>query len=90
MKLVKRGDELAVQADTYELKHRASDGLFVDLLFSSGVGAKFFIASGCDRDDGIDEVIELADPRIEEGADRILLTFPGRTTLWEKVEYVFE
>ena len=90
MKLVKRGDELAVQADTYELKHCMSDGLFVDLVFGSGVGAKLFIASGCDRDDGIDEVIELAAPRIEERADRILLTFPGRTTLWEKVEYVFE
>lgn len=90
MKLIKHGGELAVHGDTYELKHCASDGLFVELLFSSGVGAKLFIASGCDRDDGIDEVIELAAPRIEERADRIILTFTGRTTLWEKVEYVFD
>ena len=90
MKLMKHGDELVVQGDSYELKHRAADGLFVGLAFSGGVGAKLFIASGCDRDDGIDALIELAAPEVEELADRILLKFAGRTTLWEKVEYVFE
>ncbi|NIP92187.1 MAG: hypothetical protein GWO24_01425, partial [Akkermansiaceae bacterium] len=44
----------------------------------------------CDRDDGIDELVELAAPAAREGGGRITLTFAGRTTLWDRVEYVFE
>jgi hypothetical protein len=60
------------------------------IVFSCGPGGDFHVASGCDRDDGIDELLELSKPEVrrtsKEGVD---IVFVGRTTLWEKVEYVF-
>ena len=36
------------------------------------------VASGCDRDDGIDELIELAAPEVKEDGERITLLRPMR------------
>ncbi|MDF7827076.1 hypothetical protein P4B35_23840, partial [Pontiellaceae bacterium B12227] len=79
-----------IKGNSYELVYREDDLLFVNLTFGSGVGAKLFVASGCDRDDGIDELIELGVPAIDQSDDAVMLVFTGRTTLWERVEYVFE
>ncbi len=81
---------LSLKGETYELRYSAQDPLFVDLAFSSGVGARLFIASGCDRDDGIDELIDLGAPEVTQEGDRITLSFVGKTTLWDRVVYRFE
>ena len=75
MTTVENKDGLTVRGDTYELKYRAADQLFVDLQFSGGVGAKLFVASGCDRDDGIDEVIKLDPPAVDQDGERVTVTF---------------
>jgi hypothetical protein len=81
---------LVVKGSQYELKYSAEEALFVTLTFSGEIGAKLFVASGCDRDDGIDEVIELSAPKVTQTGDAVTWVFTGRTTLWERVEYVFE
>lgn len=90
MAIEKNTDGLTIKGSTYQLTYSFTDKWFVDLTFSSGVGAKLFVPSGCDRDDGIDEVIELNGPECEDVGNTVLLTFTGRTTLWDQVEYVFE
>jgi hypothetical protein len=90
MNVMENENGLVVKGSSYELVYNADDSLFVNLTFNGGVGAKLFIASGCDRDDGIDELIELNAPEVRQDGDTATLTFTGSTTLWERVEYVFK
>jgi hypothetical protein len=90
MKLNRTQQALLLQTDVYTLRYEDADPYFVKVQFGSGISARLYIASGCDRDDGIDELIALQPPRVDEIQDRVLLTFEGRTTLWDRVEYVFD
>lgn len=84
-------DTTGVQVETaqYTLTYNAEQPHFVNLTFASGIGANLFVASGCDRDDGIDELVSLDAPTVSEEGGRTLLVFNGRTTLWDQVEYIF-
>jgi hypothetical protein len=90
MKCTRTKEAICVKGSNYQLDYQFSDPLFAKVAFKGGVGAKLFIASGCDRDDGIDELIELKAPEVKKTASGVILTFPGRTTLWDTVEYTFE
>jgi hypothetical protein len=63
--------------------------LYLDIAFTSGIGAEVFVASGCDRDDGIDELVELSAPVVDKSSEQTVLSFTAQTTLWDKVEYTF-
>ena len=62
---------------------------YVRLVFQNGIGAEFFVASGCDSDDLIDELIEIGAPGISEHTDTIQVKFTAKTTVWDKAEYIF-
>ena len=47
------------------------------------------MASGCDRDGYIDELINLKEPIINHETDCIKIYFNRKTTLWDKTEYIF-
>jgi hypothetical protein len=81
-----------VRIDTghYCLEYDSVRPWHVSLMFVNGVGAELFVASGCDRDELIDQVVEMGRPVVDRGDDRLLLRFTARTTLWESVEYEFE
>jgi len=81
---------LTIDSATYSLDYDGGKPHFVTLRFQNGVEAELFVASGCDRDDGIDELIELSKPELIERDGATRLVFTGKTTLWEKVEYIFE
>ena len=90
MKTTQSDNFIKIEGSTYNLGFDAKNPFFVDLRFNNGIGAKLFVASGCDRDDGIDELIELSEPTLTERDGSTLLVFIGKTTLWDKVEYIFE
>ena len=90
MKLDSRGETLQIVAERYTLMHDGKCPNHVRLTFESGIGATLFVASGCDRDDGIDELIALDAPTVEEMGSSTVVVFKGQTTLWDEVEYVFE
>jgi len=89
MKVSRDGSNILVEGDTYTLKYDSSRSAYVDLRFACGVGAELFVASGCDRDEMIDELVSLGAPQVSESAEEVELTFPGKTTLWRKAEYTF-
>ncbi|MBI9020029.1 MAG: hypothetical protein JEZ10_02075 [Verrucomicrobia bacterium] len=90
MNIEQTDKQVVVKGDCYTLTYDAERPLHVKIMYSNGVGAEFFVASGCDRDDGIDELIELGAPVINESGDSAVMQFTGKTTLWDKVEYTFE
>jgi hypothetical protein len=63
---------------------------YVRIIFNNGQGAEFFAASGCDADDGIDELISIDAPSVSEKNGTTYVTFCAKTTLWQKAEYIFE
>ena len=63
---------------------------YLRLMFTNRVGADFYIASACDRDDYIDELIEISVPEVIEKPDAVQIKFTAKTTVWEKVEYFFD
>ncbi len=89
MKTAQKDRHTTVETEAYRLEHDAAKPHHVSLQFSNGIGAELFVASACDRDDGIDELVELAAPELSKGDGRATLVFRGKTTLWDKVEYVF-
>jgi Glycosyl hydrolases family 31 TIM-barrel domain len=90
MKTLKTDYGITIEGDNYCLKYDNSDSMYVDLVFDNNIGAKLFVASGCDRDEMIDELVGLEGPTVEECSDCIKITFVGKTTLWEKAEYTFK
>jgi len=64
--------------------------MYVNLMFQCGIGAELFVPSGVDRDEWIDEIISLDVPKISRKSDHVCVSFTGRTTLWDKVEYIFQ
>ncbi|MDR0497849.1 MAG: hypothetical protein LBH42_09565, partial [Treponema sp.] len=63
---------------------------YIRLVFQNGVGAEFFIASGCDSGDFIDELIEINSPQVFENSNTVQVKFTARTTVWNKAEYIFD
>ena len=90
MKLKKEQDSTTLKTENYFLTYKDDNPFYLDLLFENNIGAVLFIPSGCDRDEMIDEIISLEKPSIEQDEDRIVFSFSGKTTLWEKVVYKFE
>lgn len=82
--------KLILATDQYKFIHDAGNPNYVGIKFSSGIGADLFIASACDRDDGIDELVELAAPEVSEEGNVTKIVFMGKTTLWDRVDYIFE
>ena len=89
MKQVKTENGFEINASSYTLKYDASEPMHVDLKFSNGLGGKLFVASGCDRDEEIDSLVSLDAPQLKELADAVEISFMGRTTCWDRVEYTF-
>jgi len=89
MKMSKDASGFQIEMDQYAITYQEARSLYLDVKFSSGIGAELFVASGCDRDDGIDELVELQAPVIDESPEKTVLVFQGRTSLWDKVEYTF-
>ncbi len=90
MKITKSASGFEIQTDAYKAAYNQDTPLFLNLGFSNGVGADLFIPSGCDRDELIDEVIALNAPEISETPEGATVVFEGKTTLWGKVDYIFE
>jgi len=63
---------------------------YVKLVFQNRVGAEFFVASGCDRDDLIDELIEIGQPEVSESPGAVRVKFTAKTTAWDKAEFIFD
>lgn len=89
MEIRKEGGKGVVATKNYTLTCDPSKPLFVDLVFANGLGGEFFVGSGCDRDELIDELVSLSPPELKQGKGEATLTFRGKTTLWPEVEYVF-
>jgi len=81
---------LIKETGQYKITYNDKKQNYLNIKFRSQIGADFFIASACDRDDGIDELIKLSKPKIVEGTEYSTIIFNGKTTLWDKVEYIFE
>ena len=90
MKLLRKTNQIVIEGENYSLKYDQRKPMYIDLQFSNGIGCELFIPSGCDCDEKIDEIIQLAQPKIAETTDMIQVVFEGETTLWERVEYIFE
>jgi len=90
MKLLRKTNQIVIEGENYSLKYDQRKPMYIDLQFSHGIGCELFIPSGCDCDEKIDEIIQLAQPKIAETTDMIQVVFEGETTLWERVEYIFE
>ena len=89
MDIIENNSDLTVRGKTYTLKFKSDRKHYVELVFDSGIGGELFVASGCDRDEMIDELISLDPPVVNESGDNIEIVFTGKTTLWETTEYVF-
>ncbi len=89
MNLTNTAGNVSIVSEVYTLTHSPDRPYFVDLTFANGLGGELFVASGCDRDELIDELVSLEKPRIEEGDGVTKLIFGGQTTLWKRVEYTF-
>jgi len=89
MQIKRSGSSFTISGDTYVLKFNEAKPQYVELTFSNGVGGELFVASGCDRDERIDTLVELGVPAVREKADEVTIAFTGKTTLWSKVDYRF-
>ena len=90
MDIITNQGNISVKTVKYSFTYNTDVKEYVNITYANGVAADFFVASGCDRDDLIDQLIELDIPQITEKNGTALITFTGRTTCWDKVEYVFE
>jgi hypothetical protein len=79
-----------LKAENYSIKYDAENPFYLNILFNSGIGANFFVASGCDHGDGVDELIELGEPELLEENESYTIKFKGKTTLWDSTEYYFK
>ncbi len=89
MKVTQNEKALVVEGKNYKLTYRPARPHHVELVFDNGIGAELFVASGCDRDEGIDELRSLEAPKVAKNASKVTVTFAGVTTLWEKAQYTF-
>ncbi|OHB54183.1 MAG: hypothetical protein A2Y12_17055 [Planctomycetes bacterium GWF2_42_9] len=89
LKVDKTATTIKIIAQDYILEHDFAQNLFVSLIFNNGIGGRLFVASGCDRDEMIDELQYLDKPVLRQSDDRIDVIFAGKTTLWNRVEYCF-
>jgi hypothetical protein len=89
MKLETTGNDFTINTSCYILKYKAAEPLYVNIRFSNDLGGKLFIASGCDRDDDIDSLVKLGTPKVKALPEKIEISFTGKTTCWDKVEYTF-
>lgn len=80
---------LEIQAKDYSFTYSPEKKAYIKLEFSNGVGAELFVASGCDRDEWIDELIEISEPAVREKENEVVVTFTAKTTAWDNVEYIF-
>ena len=90
LKLKQDKNLVFVQSNNYTLEYNIANPMYLNLMFDNEVGADLFIPSGCDCDERIDEIITLDFPEIKEFSNSVKLVFSGTTSLWEKVEYIFE
>lgn len=90
MKINETAGGVQLETGAYTATYKAERPNYLTLTFSSGIGAELFVASGCDRDEGIDELVSLDAPVVNSTDKGTSLVFRGQTTLWDSVEYVFE
>ena len=64
-----------METDHYTLTYSIHRPQHITMTFASGLGAELFVASGCDRDELIDELVALDPPRVEEGEGATRLVF---------------
>ncbi|MFA6294237.1 MAG: TIM-barrel domain-containing protein [Victivallales bacterium] len=89
MNLKRNGADFTAEGKNWKLSWRKSQPMRIRLSFANEIGADLLVYSGCDRDEMIDELISMELPSIKESAKAINVVFEGRTTLWEKAEYMF-
>ena len=87
---IKKDRCLEIQTSYYTFTVLPEKPGYVKLVFQNGAGAELFVASGCDRDDFIDELVEIGEPEVTESQGVTRVTFPAKTTAWDKAEYIFE
>ena len=75
MKIQRTDSTIKIQGNNYCLKYDSSKNMYVELEFNNKIGATLFVASGCDRDEMIDELVTLKEPTINETSDFIELKF---------------
>jgi len=89
MNVDQQAGDIRIETATYTAVYSQERPHHVNLTFASGIGAELFVASGCDRDEGIDQLVELKAPQLTEEGGNQCLSFEARTTLWEKAVYTF-
>ena len=90
MKVIKFDSFIEIKGNDYFLRYNFLRPLYIELVFDNGIRTDLFIASGCDRDEMIDQIIRIDEPEILEYSNKVHISFKGITTLWEKTIYVFE
>jgi len=103
LQVVRNNGKVEIKTDAYCLTHDRARNMYVNLMFQCGIGAELFVPSGqcgigaelfvpsgVDRDEWIDEIVALDAPKISRQSDHVDVSFTGRTTLWDKVEYIFQ
>ncbi|MDL2294768.1 hypothetical protein LJC60_09125 [Ruminococcaceae bacterium OttesenSCG-928-D13] len=88
MKITNNGS-IAIEGKNYTLTYNPENKFYASLVFGSGLGGDFLIPSACDRDEAVDEFIDILSHELTEAGGAAKLTFTAQTTLWEKVEYTF-
>lgn len=87
---ITKGKDLEIQTNCCVFTVLSEKKGYVRLVFKNGIGAEFFVASGCDSGDLIDELAELGAPEVIENGDSARVVFSGTTTIWNKAEYIFD
>lgn len=88
MEILKEDTGFKVIGTQYKIEYKKKKRGVLEVFFGN-IGADFYVASGCDRDGYIDELISLKEPLINQEKDSIKIYFTGKTTLWNKTEYIF-
>ena len=88
MEFVKEDSGFKIICSQYKMEYKKKKSGFLEIFFGD-IGADFFVASGCDSDGYIDELISLKEPVIHKKTDCLKIYFNGKTTLWDKTEYIF-
>ena len=65
MQVKRKSRDFKIEAKDYVLSYDHRRPFYLDASFSNGVGGEFFVPSGCDRDEMVDEIISLGAPSIE-------------------------
>lgn len=90
MEVLKENNGIVIEGLNYKIKYCPDRPMYVDLQFVNGIGAELFVPSGCDRDEMIDEIISVDEPKVTKLTDSVEISFKGKTTLWGKAEYTFK